>query len=58
MRENSLAVLGPRLFNELGPELREFDGKLEVFKSRWDIFLGTVLDRPALPYNVQPSIMN
>ena len=58
MRENSLAVLGPRLFNELEPELRGFDGKLEVFKRRLDRFLETVPDRPALPHYPQAATNN
>ena len=58
MRENSLAVLGPRLFNELEPELRGFDGELEVFKRRLDRFLETVPDRPALPHYPQCATDN
>ena len=58
MRDNSLAVLGPRLFIELRPELRGFDGKLEVFKNRLDRFLETVPDMPALPHYMWPSTNN
>ena len=58
MKENSLAVLGPRLLNELGLELRGFYGKLKVFKNRLDRFLETVPDRPALPHYVQPATNN
>ena len=58
MREHSLAVLGPRLFNELGPELREYKGKLEGFKCRLDRFLNAVHDKPALPHYVQSACGN
>ena len=58
MREHSLAVLGPRLYNELGPELREYGGKLEGFKSRLDRFLSSVPDRPAMPKYVQSAAGN
>ena len=58
MREHSLAVLGPRLYNEIGPELREYGGKLEGFKSQLDRFLSSVPDRPAMPKYVQSAAGN
>ena len=51
-------MLGPRLFNELEPELRGFDGTLEVFKNRLDRFLETIPYRLALPHYVQPATNN
>ena len=46
LRENSFAIHGPRLFNILDKELRNFDGTLEVFKQKLDKFLATVNDAP------------
>ena len=49
LRENSFSVRGPRLFNELGAELRNFDGSLNAFKNKLDNYLATVVDCPYDP---------
>ena len=46
LRENSFAIHGPRLFNVLDKELRNFDGTLDTFKGRLDKFLATISDAP------------
>ena len=49
LRENTLAVKGPALFNKLPPELRMLqDVKLETFKLRLDKYLQTIPDFPAV----------
>jgi hypothetical protein len=48
LREGSLSVAGPRLFNVLPRDLREGEFTLETFKRRLDVFLGTIPDRPPL----------
>jgi hypothetical protein len=52
-KEASFAHNGPRLFNSLPRELRDFEGSLNSFKSKLDIFLKKVADQPALPHYVQ-----
>ena len=53
LRENSFCVHGPKLFNALDPELRNFDGTPEAFKRKLDYFLATVDDVPLDPRNPQ-----
>ena len=48
IRESSFSVTGPRLFNSVPKELREFQGSLSVFKRRLDKYLCTVPDKPVL----------
>ena len=58
VRDQSFSVMGPRLFNVLPMSLRQFDGSLEAFKSRLDVFLGEVPDRPPLPQYYQAAAGN
>ena len=53
LRENSFCVYGPRLFNALDPELRNFDGTPDTFKRKLDSFLATIEDVPLDPSNPQ-----
>jgi exonuclease III len=56
LRENSFAVMGPRLFNCLPFELREAnETSLESFKTKLDEFLLTVKDQPPLPHYYQAA---
>ena len=50
LKESSFCVHGPRLFNELPRELREFRGAQNVFKRELDKFLQSVPDLPSLPH--------
>lgn len=56
--ESSFAFFGPRLFNCLTSELREFDGSLDTFKKRLDVFLQSVPDRPPLQHYHQSAAGN
>ena len=49
LRENSFSVHGPRLFNELPRQIRNFDGLLETFKLKLDEYLLKVEDAPYDP---------
>jgi hypothetical protein len=53
--EQSFSVMGPKLFNSLPKDLREFSGSPEVFKTKLDRFLLTVPDRPPLPHYHQTA---
>ena len=55
LREGSIAVLGPRLFNVIPQEVREYAGNLETCKKHLDEFLQTVVDQPPLPHYHQIS---
>ena len=54
LRENSFSVYGPRLFNELPRQIRNFDGSLDTFKRKLDEYLmglrmyPMILQNPAL----------
>ena len=48
IREYSFAVMGPRLFNSIPKDIREFQGSPEAFKRRFDKFLSTVPDKPVM----------
>ena len=58
LKEGSFMVHGPRLFNEIPRDLREFEGSPETFKAKLDVFLKTVPDKPALPHYRQPASGN
>ena len=58
LRENSFSVYGPKLFNELPTELRNFDGSLASFKCRLDKFLSTVEDQPYDPSKLKLADSN
>ena len=49
LREHSFVVTGPKLFNVMSKELREFSGSLETFKGMLDSFLEGIEDKPPLP---------
>ena len=55
LKESSLAVQGPRLYNCLPRHLREHTGTLATFKAGLDKYLGTVPDRPLLPHYYQTT---
>lgn len=50
MKESTMAVYGPKLYNRLPKHLREPTGTLELFKNRLDKFLKTIPDHPLLPH--------
>jgi hypothetical protein len=50
LREGSLSVAGPRLFNVLPRDLREGEFTMETFKIQQDVFLGTIPDRPPVQH--------
>ena len=58
IREASLPVAGPRLFNCLPQEVRNYEGTLEGFKGRLDAFLSTLPDTPKLPNYHQQAQSN
>ena len=58
LRENSFSVRGPKLFNELEADLRNFDGSLDAFKRRLDKYLATVDDKPYDPTEPQMADTN
>ena len=58
LKESSFMVHGPKLFNELPVEIREFQGSLVTFKSKLDVWLKTVPDKPHLPQYYQSAAGN
>lgn len=54
----SFAVQGPRLFNCLPMEMRNFSGSIDSFKVRLDKFLNKIPDQPCTPNYHQPSQSN
>ena len=56
LRENSFFIKGPRLFNKLSKELKEFPCQdknkpkrsIELFKKELDSYLATIPDQPNL----------
>ena len=58
LKEDSFIVHGPRLFNAIPRELREFSGTLYTFKVKLDRYLKSVPDKPALPHYVQSAAGN
>ncbi|KAA0203370.1 hypothetical protein HAZT_HAZT005526 [Hyalella azteca] len=58
LREGSLFVAGPRLFNVLPKDLREEEFTLETFKRQLDVFLGTIPDQPPLQHNQRREASN
>ena len=49
MVEHSFAVYGPKLFNCLPVEIRNFQGSFPAFKVRLDRMLSQVVDKPCVP---------
>ena len=58
MVESSFPVRGPRLFNALPPDLRNFNGSTLSFKAEVDKFLQNVPDQPCMPGYQQPASSN
>ena len=58
MIEASLSVRGPNLFNRLPIFLRNFNGSVNAFKHKLDIFLKCIPDRPSLPGYQQSAPSN
>ena len=58
LKESSFIVHGPRLFNSLPKDVRNFEGSLNALENKLDKFLRTVPDKPALPHYVQSSASN
>ena len=61
IKENTLAIRGPRLFNSIPKYLREKSGvKVESFKRALDKYLATLSDEPPVPgyYTRDNSITN
>ena len=58
IKESSFLVHGPRLFNELPKNLREYGGSPAGFKSRLDDWLETIPDQPNLPHYHQAASGN
>ena len=50
LRNESFAIKGPRIFNSLPMNIRNFTGgTVDAFKSRLDAYLKTVPDQPLIP---------
>ena len=58
LTEHSFAIQGPKLFNSLSPEIRNFDGSFDVFKRKLDRFLCTIPDQPCIPGYHQSVVNN
>ena len=58
MGENSFIVRGPKLYNVMSKELREFTGTLDSFKVMLDKWLRRIPDKPVLPNYYQPAATN
>ena len=58
LRENSFCVHGPRLFNVLEKNLRDFNGSLDTFNKNLDKYLDTVEDVPIDPTEPQVVASN
>ena len=56
--ENSFAVQGPKLFNSLPVNLRNFQGSFPAFKNRFDNFLSVINDKPCTPGYHQSAASN
>ena len=56
--KDTFAVKGPRLFNVIPSELRNFTGTADTFKRKLVLFLKDIPDRPALPNYFQSSSGN
>ena len=56
--ESSFPIRGPRLFNALPANVRNYDGSVDAFKARLDKFLALVPDQPCTPNYHQPSASN
>ena len=57
-REGTFAITGPRLFNSIPKELRDYHGSLNGFKRLLDIFLSDIPDEPPIPGYYRPGSSN
>ena len=58
LKKNSFAERGPRLFNAMPKDIREFQGTVDDFKNRLDVHLRGIPDKPSLPQYFQPASSN
>ena len=58
LRDRSFITVGPRLFNSMPYDIRQFEGSLMTFKRKVDTFLLDVEDRPPLPGYVDAAAGN
>lgn len=58
LKENSISILGPRLFNCLPKNLRSSIWNLETFKHNLDKFLQTLPDQPSTPHYYRTAASN
>ena len=58
LQDNSLAVLGVKLYNCLPANIRAYEGKLDGFKKLLDKHLRLVVDQPCLDHYYQSSRSN
>ena len=56
--EHSFAIRGPKLFNCLPAEIRNFQGSFLTFKFKLDKLLSQVIDQPCTPGYHQPAVSN
>ena len=56
--EHSFAIQGPKLFNCLPAEIRNFHGAFPAFKAKLDKFLAQVTDQPRIAGYHQPAASN
>ena len=48
LKEHSFSVFGPKLFNMMPRNIRDFDGTLDSFKNKLDKYLETIADEPGI----------
>ena len=58
LAEFSFAFQGPKLYNSLPPEVRNFDGSLDAFKHKLNKYLSTIPDQPCTPGYHQSVVSN
>ena len=56
--DSSFAIHGPRLFNSLPKDIRNYNGSVEGFKGRLDKYLKSVPDKPFLPSYPQQTVQS
>ena len=58
LADQSFAVRGPKMYNELPKKLRDTDLSFDAFKRSLDKFLSRIPDQPSLPGYYQQSASN
>ena len=58
IKEGSVMVRGPKLFNSIPKEIRNMKTELDKFKTALDRFLCSIPDQPALPHYYQRANSN